>query len=67
MTVNFGALLTDVPAEAKLVGEFVTGVQKLVTDAKAAGLTSVAIADVEALVPEGEAIVTEGEKIAGEV
>jgi hypothetical protein len=61
---NFAALLTDVPAEAKAVESFVTGVEKLVTDAKTAGLSAIAIADVEALLPEGEAVITDGEKIA---
>ena len=60
---NFAALLTDVPAEAKAVESFVTGVEKLVTDAKASGLSTVAITDVEALLPEGEAVITDGEKV----
>ena len=55
--MNISKLVTDLPAEASAVGAFVTGVDKLVTDAKTAGLTSVAISDIEALVPEGEAVI----------
>lgn len=64
---NFTKLLTDVPAEATAVKTFVEGVEKLVTDAKAAGLSTVAISDVEALVPEGEAVIQDGENIATDI
>lgn len=80
---NFAALLTDVPAEVGAVETlvknpslvtFVTGLDKLITDAKANGLSTIVIADVEALIPapgavttleaEGEAVIADGEKIA---
>ena len=64
---NFTKLLTDVPAEATAVKTFVEGVEKLVTDAKAVGLSTVAISDVEALVPEGEAVIQDGENIATDI
>jgi hypothetical protein len=64
--MNVEGLITDVPAEATAVVAFVNGVEKLVNDAKSGGLTSVAISDLEALIPEGETVVTDGEKIAGD-
>ena len=62
--MNIANLITDLPAEASAVGAFVKGVNRLITDAKAKGFTSVTIADIEALVPEGEAVVQDTEKIA---
>lgn len=64
---NLAALVTDVPAEIKATLAFVAGVQKLVSDAKAQGLTSVAISDVEALVPEGELVFQDGEKVVADI
>lgn len=55
--MNIAKLITDLPAEATAVGTFVQGVDKLVTDAKASGLSTIAITDIEALVPEGDAVV----------
>lgn len=60
---NFGALITDVPAELVAVQGFVTGIEKLVTDAKASGLSTVAISDIEALVPDAETVVKDTEKV----
>jgi hypothetical protein len=67
LMANFGALITDLPAEATAVGAFVNGIEKLVTDAKASGLSTVAISDIEALGPEGEAVVQDTEKIIGDL
>ena len=67
MNVNFGKLLTDIPSELTAVRSFVTGVEKLVADAKAGGLDTVTIADVEALIPEAETVIKDGEEIAGDV
>jgi hypothetical protein len=64
MTVNFGKLLEDLPAEESAVGTFVTGIEKLVADAKGAGGATVAIADIEALVPVGETVVQDTEAVA---
>jgi hypothetical protein len=60
---NFGALLTDLPAEETAVAAFVKGVEKLITDAKGSGFAAVTITDIEALVPEGEAVVADTEKV----
>lgn len=60
---NFGKLIEDVPAEMAAVKTFVEGVEKLVTDAKASGLSTIAIDDVEALVPEAETVIKDGETV----
>ena len=62
--MNVAKLLTDLPIEADKVETFVKGVEKLVNDAKASGLSAVTIADVEALVPEGEAVEQETAAVA---
>jgi hypothetical protein len=60
---NLAALITDVPAELVAVQGFVTGIEKLVADAKSAGLSTVAISDIEALVPDAETVVKDTEKV----
>jgi hypothetical protein len=62
--MNITGLIGDVEAEVTAATTFIKGVEKLVTDAKAQGLTSVTITDLEALVPEVEAAFADGEKIA---
>lgn len=64
MSVDFGKLIQDVPAEMTAVKTFVNGVETLVKDAKSKGFTSITISDIEALVPEGETVVQDGEKVA---
>lgn len=64
---NFAKLIADVPAEVSAVGKFVAGVEKLITDAKASGLSTLAISDVEALVPDGEVVIQDGEAIASDL
>jgi len=61
--MNLGALVTDVPAELVAVKSFVTGIEKLVTDAKAAGLGTVLVTDIEGLVPDAETVVKDTDKV----
>ena len=60
-------LIKDVPEEMKEVVAFIKGVESVVNDAKAQGMTSVTVAALEALIPEGEALATETEKVIGDV
>ena len=60
---NFGALIVDVPTELTAVTGFVKGIEKLVSDAKASGLSTVTISDIEALAPDGETVLTDTEKV----
>ena len=61
--MNLEALVTDVPAELVAVKTFVAGIEKLVTDAKAAGFTTIVIADIEALAPDAEGVVADTDKV----
>jgi hypothetical protein len=63
MSLNLTALI---PAVEKFVADStgaVTGIQKLIADAKSQGLTSVTIADVEAEIAPVETLVADGEAI----
>ena len=64
---NFAKLLTDVPAELTAVQAFVKGIEKCVSDAKASGLSTVEISDIEALAPEGETVVQDTENIINDL
>lgn len=67
MPLNIAGLVSALPAEASAVGAFVTGVDKLVTDAKASGLSTVAITDIEALVPEGDAVIEDTKAVINDL
>ena len=64
---NFEKLIEDVPAELTAVNTFIAGVEKLVTDAKASGLSTITIGDVEALVPDAETVIRAGEAIVADL
>jgi hypothetical protein len=67
MGINLAALPGDISTEVAAIEKTVAGVTKLVADAKAQGLTSVTIADLEALLPDAEAVVTDSEKLIADV
>jgi hypothetical protein len=67
MGLNLTALPGDISTEVAAIEKIVAGVTKLVADAKAQGLTSVTIADLEALLPDAEAAVTGAEKVAADL
>jgi hypothetical protein len=81
MALNLTNLPADLEAEGHAIESTIapaeaawTGVQKLIADAKAQGLTTVTIADLEALAPDATALVgdvetdiKDGEKVVGDL
>jgi hypothetical protein len=64
---NFAKLVEDVPAELTAVTGFVTGIEKLISDSKAAGLSTVTISDIESLVPDAETVIKDTEAVIGDL
>jgi hypothetical protein len=63
MALNLTQLVADATAEVQKVEAVVTGVEKLISDAKAGGSLTVDVADVEALIAPITGVVQEAEQI----
>ena len=65
--MNITGLVKDIPTELTAVIAFAQGIKTLVDAAKASGVSTVLVTDIEALVPDAETVISDTEKVVGDL